>query len=51
MATDTEVHATSTRSTQRPVLMLGLATLGFGLNFWAWALLSPLVHISSWFCI
>lgn len=22
--------------------MLGLATLGFGLNFWAWALLSPL---------
>nr|WP_235999256.1 hypothetical protein [Qaidamihabitans albus] len=23
-------------------LMLGLATLGFALNFWAWALLSPL---------
>ena len=22
--------------------MLGLATLGFALNFWAWALLSPL---------
>ncbi|HZY76889.1 MAG TPA: NarK/NasA family nitrate transporter [Jatrophihabitantaceae bacterium] len=26
----------------RAVLMLGLATLGFALNFWAWALLSPL---------
>ena len=28
-------------------VMLGLATLGFALNFWAWALLSParsLVH-------
>nr|SBO95646.1 Nitrate/nitrite transporter [Nonomuraea gerenzanensis] len=26
----------------RPALMLGMATLGFALNFWAWALLSPL---------
>ncbi|MEU6742203.1 MFS transporter [Streptosporangium sandarakinum] len=26
----------------RPALMLGFATLGFALNFWAWALLSPL---------
>ncbi|GAA2206541.1 NarK/NasA family nitrate transporter [Nonomuraea monospora] len=26
----------------RPVLMLALATLGFAVNFWAWALLSPL---------
>ncbi len=26
----------------RPALMLGLATLGFAVNFWAWALLSPL---------
>jgi NNP family nitrate/nitrite transporter-like MFS transporter len=26
----------------RAGLMLGLATLGFALNFWAWALLSPL---------
>ena len=26
----------------RPWLMLGLATLGFALNFWAWALISPL---------
>jgi NNP family nitrate/nitrite transporter-like MFS transporter len=25
-----------------PYLMLGLATLGFALNFWAWALISPL---------
>lgn len=28
--------------TRRRVLMLGLATAGFALNFWAWALLSPL---------
>ena len=28
--------------TSRAALMLGLATLGFALNFWAWALLSPL---------
>jgi len=26
----------------RPVLMLGMATLGFAVNFWAWALISPL---------
>jgi len=25
-----------------PLLMLGLATLGFAVNFWAWALISPL---------
>ena len=25
-----------------PALMLGLATAGFAINFWAWALLSPL---------
>jgi NNP family nitrate/nitrite transporter-like MFS transporter len=30
------------RSSQRAGLMLGVATLGFALNFWAWALLSPL---------
>jgi NNP family nitrate/nitrite transporter-like MFS transporter len=37
-----------------PLLMLGMATLGFSLNFWAWALLSPLgprlrdsLHLSS----
>jgi NNP family nitrate/nitrite transporter-like MFS transporter len=28
--------------TRRAGLMLGLATAGFALNFWAWALLSPL---------
>ena len=26
----------------RPGLMLTVATLGFAVNFWAWALLSPL---------
>ena len=26
----------------RPALMLALATVGFAVNFWAWALLSPL---------
>ena len=31
-----------TATTGRAGLMLGLATLGFALNFWAWALLSPL---------
>jgi NNP family nitrate/nitrite transporter-like MFS transporter len=29
-------------STGRPGLMLALATVGFAVNFWAWALLSPL---------
>jgi NNP family nitrate/nitrite transporter-like MFS transporter len=29
-------------SRRQPLIMLGLATLGFALNFWAWALLSPL---------
>ena len=33
--------ATSTTGRQA-YLMLGLATLGFALNFWAWALISPL---------
>jgi len=32
-------HSSSGR---QPALMLGLATLGFAVNFWAWALLSPL---------
>ncbi len=27
---------------RRPAVMLGLAAVGFALNFWAWALLSPL---------
>ena len=36
---------TDTRDQQRtasPLLMLGLATVGFAVNFWAWALISPL---------
>ncbi len=34
---------TQTRGTKRsPWLMLALATTGFAINFWAWALLSPL---------
>jgi MFS transporter, NNP family, nitrate/nitrite transporter len=52
MATDTEPQTTT--AARRPALMLGLATLGFALNFWAWALLSPLgthfklsLHLSS----
>ena len=31
-----------TRAAGRAGLMLGMATVGFALNFWAWALLSPL---------
>jgi len=36
--------ATGTRpkGSARPGVMLGLATVGFAVNFWAWALLSPL---------
>ena len=30
------------QGTRSPALMLALATIGFALNFWAWALLSPL---------
>ncbi len=30
------------RTPPRALFMLGLATVGFALNFWAWALLSPL---------
>ncbi|BEL06826.1 NarK/NasA family nitrate transporter [Actinoplanes sichuanensis] len=32
----------STSPARRPELMLALATVGFAVNFWAWALLSPL---------
>ncbi len=37
-------HAVTARQdrTRSPWLMLGLATTGFAINFWAWALLSPL---------
>jgi NNP family nitrate/nitrite transporter-like MFS transporter len=33
---------TSTGAHRSPALMLWLATVGFAVNFWAWALLSPL---------
>jgi MFS transporter, NNP family, nitrate/nitrite transporter len=36
----TRVHGVPV--TRRAYAMLGMATLGFALNFWAWALLSPL---------
>ena len=43
MTIDTSSEAAAgTAGARRPALMLGLATLGFALNFWAWALLSPL---------
>ena len=42
----TTSDATSSRVQRRegrsPWLMLALATVGFAVNFWAWALLSPL---------
>jgi NNP family nitrate/nitrite transporter-like MFS transporter len=37
--TDQRIRTGTTRS---PALMLAIATLGFAVNFWAWALLSPL---------
>ncbi len=39
--TDTAPDVTDSAS-GRPGLMLAMATLGFALNFWAWALISPL---------
>jgi NNP family nitrate/nitrite transporter-like MFS transporter len=46
--------AHGTRTSRQRAVMLGLATLGFAVNFWAWALLSPLapkfkdiLHLSS----
>ncbi|NJP96129.1 NarK/NasA family nitrate transporter [Nonomuraea sp. FMUSA5-5] len=35
-------NTTTAMTNRRPVLMLSLATAGFAVNFWAWALLSPL---------
>ena len=34
--------ATTTSPSTSPTLMLVLATIGFAVNFWAWALISPL---------
>jgi MFS transporter, NNP family, nitrate/nitrite transporter len=49
MTIDTSASDAPTRADDgRRALMLGLATLGFALNFWAWALLSPLgVHFKE----
>ena len=35
-------HEADPGGSARPWVMLGLATVGFAVNFWAWALLSPL---------
>ena len=44
----TRAPNTTTASDRRAWLMLGVATLGFAVNFWAWALLSPLgVHFKT----
>ena len=40
--TDTATGAAEARTAGRPGLMLAMATIGFALNFWAWALISPL---------
>ena len=37
-----DAASTAQGDLRSPWLMLGVATLGFALNFWAWALLSPL---------
>jgi hypothetical protein len=35
------------RATRSPFLMLAVATAGFAINFWAWALISPLGPLSA----
>ncbi|MEU4159286.1 NarK/NasA family nitrate transporter [Actinoplanes sp. NPDC026670] len=42
MSTSSSRTARAAEQTGRPGLMLTLATIGFAVNFWAWALLSPL---------
>ena len=42
MSTSRSTHDASRSPRGRPALMLALATVGFAVNFWAWALLSPL---------
>ncbi|HEX6248565.1 MAG TPA: MFS transporter [Nocardioidaceae bacterium] len=41
-STGTTPDASGTTTTRSPTVMLAMATLGFALNFWAWALISPL---------
>ena len=38
LASETQTRA----ATRSPWLMLAMATIGFAVNFWAWALISPL---------
>src|SRR4051794_36512995 len=38
----TAAHSDVRSSNRTPWLMLTVATIGFAVNFWAWALLSPL---------
>lgn len=38
----TTTDTPTTKASSRAWLMLIMATLGFAVNFWAWALLSPL---------
>jgi NNP family nitrate/nitrite transporter-like MFS transporter len=40
--TDADLGSSAAPRVRSPWLMLGLATLGFAVNFWAWALISPL---------
>ena len=42
MSEQVRAGTTTTERTGSPWLMLSVATLGFALNFWAWALISPL---------
>ena len=41
-STPTMAVGTQTNKVGNPGLMLTMATIGFAVNFWAWALLSPL---------
>src|SRR4051794_41862643 len=41
-STTGEVAKSGTGRVRTPGLMLATATIGFAVNFWAWALLSPL---------
>ena len=39
---DPHTHRAVTEAPRSPWLMLAMATIGFAVNFWAWALISPL---------
>jgi MFS transporter, NNP family, nitrate/nitrite transporter len=52
--TEKTSRSTQTQPARRRAVMLAMATIGFAVNFWAWALLSPLgprfkdsLHLSS----